>query len=408
MGVLFVLLILIPFSPLAIMMAWIGLYKDPKHASRYAWLYIYGIFIVSYCFVPDHTLDVSRYWEQIDLLRGFTLSEVIAFLKDGLLIENFIFWCFSKVDIPHLLPALSTTIVYGVSIYIIVDVCKRYKGYNALFYAVLFQTLLFPYLSIEANVRNICTFAIGTFAAYRELVQKKRDLITLAGYILPFFMHKTGIIIFIVRLLVIVFKKAVVPAVSIVVLLPSIITLAYNNVNIITIPGSIGIVLRKLIVSSNNYLIGGSDYAERLAQGHAYIIKYSTMAVIIVQAILLYRYYKEHLDDDLLELAVFTFLLTMVSLATSVFDTPAYWRFAMAGNISFGAFLIYYFGAGQVDFKIKGVYFKAGMLILAGVRFVLEAYRSIPRTDIRATFELLATTNLYTILITFFKEIINI
>ena len=156
MGILFTLLFLIPFSTLATMIAWAGFYREPKKIGKYALFYIYGVFILSYSLIPDHELDLNRYWYQIEAIKSMTLQGAMEYFNDGLYVENFTFWIISKLQAPHLLPAISTSIVYGVSTYIILDANKRLGIRDALIYAILFQSLVFPYLSIVSNVRNMC------------------------------------------------------------------------------------------------------------------------------------------------------------------------------------------------------------------------------------------------------------
>lgn len=403
MEILFVLIILIPFSTLATMLAWVGFYRDSKHPVRYAIFYLYGVFVLSYSIVPDHALDLNRYWEKISSLEGLSLAGAVEALNDQLYVENFVFWLVGRLNMLHLLPAISTTIVYAVSTYIIIDSSRRLGKNINIFYALLFQSLIFPYLSIVANVRNICAFAVGVWAVYRELVGKKRDIFTLIGYILPVFMHKTGILILIVRLLVIVFRRYMAVAISIVLLLPSLISVAHDNMSILPSSGLVGLTLRRLVASSYNYLIGGSDYAERLVQSRAYIAKYAAIICIVIQAYMLFKYYREHSDGEFSQICVFSFLMSMIGLATTVFDTPAYWRFGMAVNISFFPALLYYFNQGKNEFKLNGELVKWILIAVAGVRFSIEAYRSIPRIDFSDTLDLLIYSNLYTILIDLFK-----
>ena len=407
MDILFVLIILIPLSTLATLIAWVGFYRDSKHAVRYAIFYLYGVFILSYSLVPDHALDLNRYWEKIETLNGLSLAGAVEALNDQLYVENVVFWLVGKLKMLHLLPAISTSIVYGVSTYIIVDSSKRMGHGINIFYVLLFQSLVFPYLSIVANVRNICAFAIGVSAVYRELVQKKRDIFTLSGYILPIFMHKTGLLILIVRLLIIIFRWHMAVAISIVLLLPTIISTAYANIRFIPGSGFLGILLRRLIASAYNYLIGGSEYAERLAQSRAYIVKYVAIVCIVMQAYLLFKHYRNHPEKEFSQMCVFSFLMSMIALATTVFDTPAYWRFGMACNISFFPTLLYYFNEGKNEFKVNGELIKWMFIVIAGLRFAIEAYRSIPRIDFSDTLDLLLSTNLYTIIINVFKGLLT-
>ena len=408
MDILFVLIILIPFSTLATMIAWIGFYKEPKKIAKFAFLYIYGIFILSYSLIPDHDLDLNRYWYQVENIKGLSLSDAVQYFNDGLYIENVVFWIVGRLNMLHLLPAITTSIVYGISTFIIIDSNKRMNLKGSLIYILLFQSILFPYLSIAANIRNICAFAIGIYAVYREMIQKRRDLLMILAYIAPIFMHKTGILILIIRLFVFVFQKTPILSLSIVLLLPSLISFFYNNVSLISFPGTIGIIVRRLIISSHNYLIGGSEYAERLSRSTAAsLAKYAAIICILVQAYLLYKYYINHKDDDYAKLAIFSFLMSMVSFATTVFDTPAYWRFAMAVNISFNPILLYYFGSGRKEIKISATSFKLMMLCLAGLRFSIEAARSIPRINFQETINMLIYSNAYSIFIEFLKGLVS-
>jgi hypothetical protein len=71
---------------------------------------------------------------------------------------------------------------------------------------IIFTVCVLPFPSLVSNVRNILSFAIFIFAAYREFEQNKRNAITYIFYLIPVFIHISAVALLIIRLLIPIYK----------------------------------------------------------------------------------------------------------------------------------------------------------------------------------------------------------
>ena len=307
--------------------SWRCLIRHPYNWKIFLVLYMYGVFVLAYVLVPAYTNDLTRYFDILDSIKGMSLIGAVTRLHNGLYVENFLFWLVSVTGDNHILPAVSTTVVYGISAYTLLDYAEREHCLEDAWIILLFEVLQFSFFSVANNVRNIFTFSIVVLAVYRELILKKRDFLTLVLYIAPCFMHKTGAVLVALRLLVIFVRKALPLVIGFVLLLPSAIIFVYRLRNSIPIGGVPGRLIRKIVSSAYNYLKGGTEYADIVSGSKGQlVIRLIVMAMILLIAVICYLYNREHPSDY----NVFCILLCAVVVACNTFQTPAYWRFAMA------------------------------------------------------------------------------
>ena len=72
-----------------------------------------------------------------------------------------------------------------------------------------------------------------SFAIYRNTIKKKMDIFTLFMYIIPLGLHSSAIILLLIRILSVIFKKLSKLTIIIAIMLPTIIDFAHNELIII-------------------------------------------------------------------------------------------------------------------------------------------------------------------------------
>lgn len=383
-------LILLPFPLIAAAFSWRCITKYSSYWKFFLFLFVYTIFVFSYIITPSYENDLTRYFQIVDSIRDLSLGAAAETMNDGLPVENLLFWIVAKIGNNHLLSAVTTSVVYGITAYITLDYAENEGFLEDAWMVLLLQVLQFSFFSIVNNVRNVFTFSIVVLASYRDLYKKKRDFATILLYLLPCFMHKTGAIILLLRLLSMVVRKAMPLVIGLIIFLPSVIVFLYDRRSVITMGGLLGRLLRKIVSSAYNYLMGNTDYADTVSgsKGQA-LIRITVMLMMLILGFLCYLY-NRHCKS---ELNTFCFLLCAVVVATNVFETPAYWRFACAAVMVCPPAVFWAIREGDnlIRMALTGYYG------LAVCRFLLDILYTRSRINfvdyIRSSF----TNNVYTI-----------
>ncbi len=383
-------LLLLPFPLIAAAYSWRIITKYPSNWKYFLFLFIYSVFIFSYIITPSYENDLTRYFEIVDSIRGLSLWKAAARMNDGLPVENLFFWIVAKIGDNHLLPAVSTSVVYGITAYITLDYARNEGFLEDAWVVLLLQVLQFSFFSITNNVRNVFTFSIVVLAAYLDLYKKKRNLTTILLYLLPCFMHKTGAIILLLRILTAAVRKAMPLVIGGIVFLPSIIVFLYNRRSVITIGGLWGRLFRKIVSSAYNYLMGNTDYADTVSgsRGQA-LIRIIVMLMILILGALCYLYNSQCKSG----FNVFCFLLCAVVIATNAFETPAYWRFASAAVMASPPAV--FWAVRHRDYLIRTVF--VGYYGLALCRFLLDLLYTRSRISYVDFLASAFVSNVYTI-----------
>ena len=262
MEIFIVLLILIcPY--LSLLASLLGYIFQPSREKLWLFLLVSFVFVSAYCTNTTYENDLDRYYAILENCKYFSLSEVIAYMDDGLYLENFLFWFYSHLGVYQLMPAVSASIVFGIGAYIAGDSVKRTNNYNILWLIILFQLLTIPIFNIATNVRNILAFSLIMLGVYRDLVDKNRGVLTILLYILPCFLHGTGIILASLRLIVPFVSRFPFVCVFFVGVISQLIGYAYTQIIFFgSGDGVVSTIIRKLIAKSYSYMVGANDFSK--------------------------------------------------------------------------------------------------------------------------------------------------
>lgn len=199
---LLIISILVP--PLGIPSGLLGLCHNFRHWKICVFCIALGIASIAYCYYPKGDPDIIRYIEFIDSLGGISLSQ--AFLnsvkgESNTYVFTFFCWIAARIHDPHIIPAISTFFVYYLGMFVTCQIGEDngIKKYTVIAY-ILFIILSLNLYSIINNVRNVFAFTVTSYAVFRDVYLKKRNLSTLILYVFPVFIHQSAILIILLRL----------------------------------------------------------------------------------------------------------------------------------------------------------------------------------------------------------------
>lgn len=332
--------------PIALLVAIIGLWRNPSQWRVYLPLYIYVIFIGAYCYVPmqGSNVDLVRYLPTIEEYGRLSLMEALGYSDDILFATDILFWICGHLRLPHLVPAFTTATVYAVSGYMTCDVAERYESNRYIGGILLFQFMMIPYISIINNIRNVFGLSVIILGVYLDLVKRKKNALIWFLYISGSLMHLSCFIIVVFRILSGLSKKFFEALLLIPAVFSSVIFLLYNNRSMFNFGGLFGSSVQRIIQKLYGYLINTtSEYAIAATTALSYVYnRWIMMVGVFLLLILLYYMirYKRMLFKDNIYFYSFAGMIASLTLACNVFAIPNYWRFAAAMYVLSGTIFV--------------------------------------------------------------------
>lgn len=178
--------------------------------------------------------DLTRYYAMVDNMQGRSLSYILSRDKDHLFLRDVLFYFVSRTKDNNVLAYIVGFGCYLVIFYVFFDIVNRYKAefekntnIHIFMTGLVLISIINPF-SVIGNVRCVFSYILISFAAYREWIQKKRNLFTLLLYILPIGLHVSAVVILIVRICVPLFKKYTKKFVLIALLVPILIRITHD------------------------------------------------------------------------------------------------------------------------------------------------------------------------------------
>lgn len=312
-------------------------YLSPNFAIFVALLFaVYGYNLYT------QSTDLHTYIERVQGINGWTLDMVFNNMffnsQSKLYVTDFLLYIASKSGNPYLLPCMIGFIDYYIIFYIFLDYRNRCKNKNLL-QLILISIMLIGIstpLSVISNVRCVTAYAIICLAAYRELVQKKKNVLTIVLYILPIWIHTSAIMFLMIRLLVYIIKYIGGFSIVIALFLPNVITFLHNltngvmsnNVIITSIVNAVDLAYRYLPegdTTSAMALQYNSDVVNRFVRTYGTFFILLLIAIIYVQG---YIHKNNKLKDE--KIVQFLIVVAIVALSSLTIPTGIFWRYESA------------------------------------------------------------------------------
>lgn len=341
------------------LVALVALMGNRKHWKVNVFCVSFLLAIASYNYVPESSApDLYRYFEYVYTLRGCSFWQTMraAYVNSNLYTLQFLVWICNVFSDEHLLPCITTFIVYWTALYctcrIGVDLNSKWRHVRL---CLLIQLALLDWYSITSNIRNMTAFSIGGYAFFRDVYLGKKDFVTVVCYIAPVFLHPTAALIPLVRIILLFAqsKRLQVLSLSLIVFIEPLIELANAYVSKLTSNPIILLLVRK---ADSYYFDTSSSYGLRVAQS----LRSSVMRVIGLSIIAVFcfiairRRYKtnarqiwERKADNFIDrtdkFSYLPLIFGVIALSCSFMLRPEYWRFSAAMIIFSGAVLIPFF-----------------------------------------------------------------
>ena len=350
--------------------------RNYENWRKYFWMYPVLMALLAFSFAPKpDSGDIVRYFSRIDVYSQLTLKEAITrfyYRETG---ETIWIWVAAKIGLPGILPGIAAGVVYGVSTYIACDYAERNDKKYLINWIIAIQFLLLPFNSIVSNIFNVTAFALVLLGVYRDLIQRRRNLLTLLLYVLPCFIQQTAFILILVRILAVPVKKMKYVAVAIVALLPGAINLLYANRRVFN--GSSFIV--GLIERGNYYLneTADSEYAIRvqtvLWHQLNHVLSMMFAGIVIWGVVMLWRAKREEtitIEKNENTFLSFLFLIAILAISCVAFSAPHYWRFNLVVQMSISFIVVLLMHDG-----IKSQLWRYALFAVGAGNFVIQFYR---------------------------------
>lgn len=371
----------------------------------------FGVYGYSFSFNNSVINDLTNYFDQV-LSINVRLLKYLSLDVDYLYIRDILFYFVNKTGNVHILPFIVGFIIYGIVFYVLFDMVDRSnKKFNVceVFMLSIISIGVVSPLSIILNVRCILAYVIISFAIYRDLIQKKKDLLTLVMYVLPIFLHSSAIVVLLVRFLSFIVSKLTYISVAIAFLIPTLINIMHSFVNRFSF-GPIGIILKNAVNKAYYYLYWNEGgWATEIENSISNKLNRFVGALILVLIVLtiLKKYVstKSKSSVNIIELPMikYLYLISLFALGCLTIKTGAFWRFESIVVLFSPVLIIQLLNVSPNYNKLFYVLF-----IISFFMFFLNLVYQIRNLDYVATFVNILTTSGLKILFELLKGIIFI
>lgn len=336
--------------PIGLCISLLALYKDFRNWRTYIICIAWSIAVFAYCYEPTASSDLVRYYDYLNLLKGKNLKQALdlgQYGKDGLYSFVIVSWLVTKLGDIRLLPAISTFSVYIIGLYVTCKIGEDEKLYyrdSKVFNYIVLILLSVSFYSIVNNVRNVWAFSLIGVAIFRDVYQKKRNLLTAIFYIFPIFIHTSAVVFIIVRLIMITPKKVKVVCSALCFLVPMFLNILSTKFAGLTSGNVVLNLMLNMINSGNNYFEHTTS-SWALAVQNSGSEKFARLVYMLVALIMfclyIYILQKKNNDDPnilnerTIQFIDFPFLTCLLTFSCSTMVMPEYWRF-IAITLLFG------------------------------------------------------------------------
>lgn len=279
--------------------------------------------------------DLQRYFDYMEKIKEFGLDIVLKLDTDKLYTQDILFYFVNKTGNPHILPFIVGIIIYSIVFYILFDMIKtskrKFKTSEIILLSLISVGMISAY-GIIRNVRCVLSYVLISFAVYRELVQNKRNIITLLLYILPLGLHTSTIIIVLIRIMSSLLKHFKKWSIIIALLLPQIINFSYAHLRNIGF-GAIGNMMKTVINKAYYYLYwtegGWATAIQNSINDKIIRISGTIFLIIIIIIINIVKKDEEETKTKIIDFPMISYLyfISLFALGCLSIKTGAFWRF---------------------------------------------------------------------------------
>lgn len=283
--------------------------------------------------------DLERYHQDLLRMETLDLSAVFELDKDNLYIADLILYFVAQTGNMQILNYIIGLIVYGIAFYVLFDYTRRsslpFRMVTVIKLVVIVVGIV-PFFNIIANVRCVTSYTVILFAAYRDLVQKKRNFLTLLLYVLPIGLHVSAVIVLLLRFLQAITKRFGRGIILVAIFVPALIDFFYQYASFFG--GSlVGSVISNAITKAYDYLYWTDtgfaaeiqdNITDKLIRIYgSFFVGWLVFALWVVK-----RKSIQVLNEDVFSrpMVAYLYILAACTLGCLYIVTGAFWRFEAA------------------------------------------------------------------------------
>ncbi len=297
-----------------------------KKYKEYIFYLTYFVFVLSYSYSApyDANTDLVRYYDWAKEASNLEGETIFTYWGDGLYIYNIMLYIAGTINMIHLLPAVTTSIVYGITLYISVKFACSIDKQEYIPLVLIIQLLMMPYLEIVNNIRNIFSFSLFFLGLYIDLIKKRK--IGYLFYIIPVFIHATGFLYLIIRLIMFVIKNNIKLFTIVSMIIPMIFINFINQINLANMVDVFDIKIYNLLLKFQRY----SNRVDFEQSGH--LLLYQSISAVLIILIVLFLSYRLYNNNSLYmykKILAYIIILCLMSILVMVVSPTQliYWRF---------------------------------------------------------------------------------
>lgn len=316
-----------------------SLLKSRKNLRRYSFAISLIYASIGYNIYCKNEPDLVRYFRAIELLQDKNWLYILHNDIEYLYTRDTLFYFVSRTGNVHILPFIVGMCTYYCVFYIFFDAVEQnnlIERRNGKVVAVLICILavgVVPTFNVISNVRCVMALVIVSFGVYRDIIQRKRNVLTLLCYIIPIGLHIVAILLVLLRCFLPLLKRCLKLVAISVLLLPTLVKLTLDLLNKITLDNVLFNLIRILSEKAYNYVDWTSGgYADEVTSYFSYWIE----RAYGVPFILLMLYYAakllqntelngEQINDERKFISYYI-ILSMLTLGCLWIKTGAFWR----------------------------------------------------------------------------------
>lgn len=174
------------------------------------WLYTFVLGMMGYFYLPYKTSDLYRIFHYLTIFKRFNYNDffnihVKTSSSPG---GRILYWVFSKIGDPHLLPAFAAIVCYGICFYILYGAYKRFRVNRRTTALVMFFFMsIGHYMSVISNIRTMLAICLIAFCFFREENLQKFSIWHIPLYLAALSLHNLAIVFLLIRLSAILFAS---------------------------------------------------------------------------------------------------------------------------------------------------------------------------------------------------------
>ena len=183
-------------------------YKSSKKIIRTSiWVALVMAYIAYYAQAINQG-DIETYTSWLELYRGIPLHQCFDKIYDGLYAMDLFFWIMARLPNERLLVSTVAFVLFFLDSYMVLRFFKdrSLKG-NTCGRVLVSVLLIIPFYYYISAMRSSIALTLAFFGVFLELYCKKKLRYAIPFYILAIMTHRSAVVIVLIRIGMIVFKK---------------------------------------------------------------------------------------------------------------------------------------------------------------------------------------------------------